>query len=490
VWKEAGLSLPINMPDEYIDSTTYMLQYLLQMKGTNYTVQYCAEKIFGGLKLYKYFIRKRIKKGLTFPIPEGTDPTTVYDVDFILRPFRAKNWMDGIKDLGEEDKILTYDEVVAMDPRWRDSAELKRQIFGMRFSYSDSKFISLDNYINMMKYTEDLSILARVFIEHRENLEPIIMRYQTTGSYHSFYNIFIYFLLNLTFLMEYIETKAPDTLIKLSSKKLSGFTIPDNMDELRIRFIWYFQMHESCRPFIDNFPEAINDNTPFLELLIHIDKALGIAPMFHEILLECENFDEVYQLNQLFKIVREAQITPTSYDMVAGTIDGKSYYDYLAEKDEELAYQYQKNLLDESMTLITTEFDRCIQSIIEFIDGEYIIGYDTVERVKNVFEDSNTYIQGISKYLLYILKLFKAYSVDFITEDNIYEISADYNYQINIDQMEFDVDITKYDRWNVTQYDFVEVIKEFDDTLATDYQSNIDGVFIASDYGDLEITIF
>ena len=143
LYKMYGLTFPQNMPDSYRNATTYVLNYLVMYKGTNYVLEYIAKKIFSGLNLYKYFVRRRRKPGVIER--PGMKYDELYDVEFILKPFRAINPYDDIENQKEktyltedekmrrnftnieyeepsykqkEDKkmILTYDEVKKLDP--------------------------------------------------------------------------------------------------------------------------------------------------------------------------------------------------------------------------------------------------------------------------------------------------------------------------------------------------------------------------------------
>ena len=68
-FKELGLNFPSRMPDSYRDSLTFVLNYISTYKGTNYALVFIAKKIFSGLRLYKYWIKKSLRKQIqdTFP---------------------------------------------------------------------------------------------------------------------------------------------------------------------------------------------------------------------------------------------------------------------------------------------------------------------------------------------------------------------------------------------------------------------------------------
>lgn len=487
LFKEFGLSFPKNMPSTYRDAISFVLSYMVMFKGTNFAVTFIADRVFAGLKLYKYFIRKRHKMGISYPVAPGTPPDQVYDVDFILRPFDATNILDS-KDTSREEMILTYDDVVAMDPRWRNSEELKEYVFSAEFSYLESKFISLDNMIDLNEISTGLSVITRMVVENKSIFESFSFVYNVTGVDHNFFNIWIYFLALYTYMIEYIRVKAPDTLSSIN--KLFGFRVPDNIDRIKVYWIWYFNMREDVRDMLEEFPDALNNNEDFLSLLIKMDKAIGISKDLDKIITKCRTFDEVKLVLDVYKLVRVVNTTPSAYGDIYPTTDGLSYPDYLETKDELLFLEFERCISNEDINTVILEMDNCAQFLIQVINDHKTLLFP-LNNLTNTINQLNMMVGGVSKYLLYILKLFKAYSVDFVTENNILVMDEEYNFQLNIDQMEFHVDIALHERQNISPYDWVafEVPDSYEFyKLLNDYNSTSDGVYIETIFGDVKIS--
>ena len=487
LFKEFGLSFPKNMPATYRDAISFVLSYMVMFKGTNFAVEFIADRVFAGLKLYKYFIRKRHKMGIKYPVAPGTPPDQVYDVDFILRPFNATNLLDS-KDLSREEMVLTYDDVVAMDPRWRDSEQLKEYVFSSEFSYLESKFISLDNFIDLTELSNGLSIISRMIVENKKIFESFKFVYNVTGVDHTFFNIWIYFLSLYTYMIEKIRVKSPDSLSSI--KHLFGFRIPENIDRIKIHWIWYFNMRPDVRNMLEDFPDALNDDDDFLTLLINIDKAIGISKDMDKILTKCRTFDEVKLVLDVYKLVRIVNTTPSAYGDKYPTIDGISYIDYLEDKDELLFLEFERCASNEDINVLILEMDNCAQFLIQIIN-DHKTELFPLNDIRNTINQLNMMVGGVSKYLLYILKLFKAYSVDFVTENNILAIDEEFNYQLNIDQMHFEANMRFPLRWNMSQYEWVnrEVPdwSEFNFGLH-DGQYTSDGVYMETMFGDVKIS--
>lgn len=482
IWREYGMSLPKGMSEDYRNSITYIMNYLTRYKGTNFCVNFITKNIFSGLKLYKYEIRRRIKEGLSYPIPPNKKPEEIYDVDFILRPFNKDDYNPEEDD---EERILTYEEVVLMDPRWGDTQELKDAVFGSKFSYVDSKYLSLDNYVDLSKFSENFTIVQRCLLERKQILiNESILFSGGTGLNHNLFDLMVYYLAIMLYIESRLEFVAPDTLKKYN--KLMGFKVPDNFDEVKEIFYYYLTQH-GYNDFIKDFPDALNDNMSFVELLQNIDKAVGSAEMFHDIIKSCHNFPEVDCVTQLYKMIRVVDTSPHIYNMSSGSIDGKSYVEYLRENDLELSkrYEYVVRGSDSTLDLVVSDMDTITQIFMRmFEDYERKIPTLEIDRVKEAFNDANIFVNGISKYLTYVLKMYKAYSTDFIADNNIYQISNEYNYQMNIDQMDIELDFSYTKRMNISQYHRVE----YSNTNIL-YSENVNSCMIVerTPYGDLII---
>ena len=134
--------------------------------------------------------------------------------------------------------------------------------------------------------------------------------------------------------------------------------------------------------------------------------------------------------------------------------------------------------------------DNCAQFLIQIIN-DHKTELFPLNDIRNTINQLNMMVGGVSKYLLYILKLFKAYSVDFVTENNILAIDEEFNYQLNIDQMHFEANMRFPLRWNMSQYEWVnrEVPdwNEFNFGLH-DGQYTSDGVYMETMFGDVKIS--
>lgn len=517
LYKMYGLTFPQNMPDSYRNATTYVLNYLVMYKGTNYVLEYIAKKIFSGLNLYKYFVRRRRKPGVIER--PGMKYDELYDVEFILKPFRAINPYDDIENQKEktyltedekmrrnftnieyeepsykqkEDKkmILTYDEVKKLDPRWSDSEALKKRVFEEPFSYIESKYLGIDNILDLNNVSIGLSVVHRYFLHHRDILKKFELTYQSTGYTTNFWDLWVFYNAMVTYSMgryllkdfkdERIDPRPGDVVDRVD-KMLGFITIKTHPT---IRMYWLIVMaqypHETK---LEEFPEAANSDTDFLQLMINTDKAIGLARFVDSVLIKARNHVEVNMILAVYRHVRIMSKEPEAYNTIS-TVEGQSFVDYLEKYAPEL-YVFYEQLQDQGPDAMLLEIDNCTQFMINIL--QHLDENQDLPDLLDVLYNINMMYGGISKYLLYILKLFKAWRVEFISEGLLLNYNENYNYQVNVDQITYDVNITHHNRWNMSQYDWLEPAVETDRELC-EKQRNQDALYMVTRYGDIKIS--
>lgn len=493
IWRSNGLVLPKNMPELYRNSCTFVLNYLLMFKGTNYVMNYITEKLFSGLNLYKYFIRKVPKENLAYPLTGNETPEELYEVEFILRPFR---WLYPYQeDLtgNSEDKILSYDEVVRMDPRWRNTDELKRAVFEEEFSFAESKYLSLGNSINITKFGQWYAILHRWIMENRKIAETQQIRLKSTNNTHNFFAVFMYYMSLTTFQAHRYHLFETDTIPDID--KLYGVHIPANFDEIKIRWISEFNSTE-FKFALDNFPNALNNNATFIEMIVAMEKAMGTHDLFDKLKLKVRNIREYIFMNEIERLIRHIERVPQNFGQVKGAEVPTTYQDILKDIDTVLYAEYERikapfdisSPTDDDLAKrenLTIELDNLTQELIAFFNELSRETHPNSIKVQEVFDTTQRFMNGLSKYLLYILKTFKAYAVDFISEGGILKLGPDMEYQLNFDNIWTHVKYELSERMNIGSNDRVKI--KYLKPVALTIQSSHDYIKLNSIYGDVEV---
>lgn len=488
LFKENGLSFPKNMPSVYRDSVSFVLNYLISFKGTNHAVKYISERLFNGLHLYKYFMRKKHKEGLKLPLPPDTKPEDVYEVEFILRPFDATNIIDS-KDPEKEDIILSYDDVVALDPRWRNTQELKDHIFNSEFSYVNSKYIAVDATVDLNEVSTAISVMMRLIVEYKTAWNMTTVNYSGTRASHKFFDLWIYFIALYTALVQRYRVEVPDSVSKI--KKLLGFIMPENIERLQVYWHWYFEMRDFDTA-MDDFPHEITTADEFFNMLVKVDKSIGLANFLDGVMKYAKNFDEVKIILEIYRAVRVVNTVPESFE--TGKIKdlptplGVSFADYLEEADLILFEHFERYMNAETTEPLVLELDNMVQFLIDLFKQSSTSNYK-LDRIIDGLTGLNLLGGGVSQYLLYLLKMFKAYTADFLSDTKLITLGEDYQYQRFIEQITCSGDVNKWDRQNISHWDWIEWegvgVNPWTLRNVYDTQTSADSVYMCTPWGDV-----
>lgn len=480
-WKEFGLSFPKNMPAVYRNTTTFLLNYLTLYKGTNYIMEFISKRLFTGIDLYKYYITKKPKPNLKYPIPEETPPWEVYDVEFVMVPF-SEFYTEHLN--SENRKVLTYNDIVERDPKWQNTDELKKAVFSEDFSFVESKYLGMNFYVDLERFSLDFSTMINIFLKNRDKLETVSVYYQTSGTSETFFNIFIYFLALFGYLLQREQVKDPNTLTKYKDEHVYGFNVPDDFESFRVQFIKFF-FNTPYRHIMNDFPEAINEGDVFFQCVEKMDDQVRFVENFDNLVFYCNSHLDYLFLNRLIRLVTLVRTNPNVMQMEEQTVDGMTYVEYLRK--------HAPNLYNSFMYLVSTnveqnyamEFDNIIQLLIDALDEDRTDDINLVGKLQSLLSDSSVFVNGINKYLLFILKTFKAYSADFLTEQADFNLTTQRNYLKQIDQINFNVDIDMEEHYNNTQIDKI-IIDKTPPNYSTTQRTRCT-MILHTPYGDVEM---
>lgn len=480
-WKEFGLTYPKDMPASYRNSTTFLLNYLSLFKGTNYVLEFITKRLFSGLNLYKYYIYKKVKTGVKFPVDPDTPPWEVYDVEFLQVPFEGF-YTDHLDD--ENKKILTYQDVIDRDPKWQNTDELKRAVFEEDFSFVESKYLGMNFFVDLNRFSADFSTMVNIFLQQREKLDAVSIYYPTNGTNETFFNLFIYFLALFGYLITKTKVTDPNTMEKYRDGYVYGFHVPKDIESYRVQFIKFF-FNTPFRHLLNDFPKSIDDYDDFFDAVEKADDQVRFVENFDNLIPYCQSHEDYKFLNGFIRLVTLIKTNPAVLQLDDFTVDGLTYEQYLKKHAPNLyaSFTYLLSLNIEQNYVM--EFDTVIQLLIDALDRDNSDTETLVGKLQQLLSDSSVFINGVNKYLLYILKLFKSYSSDFLTEEADYNLTPEGNYSMQIDEMFFNVNISLEEKRNTTQIDRINIVKQ------KPHFSTInrfkDSIVLKTPYGDIEL---
>lgn len=568
IFSSFGLNFPSDMPDSYRDSITFVLNYLNTNKGTNYVIKFITSKLFKGLRLFKYWVRKKKKNlddlnkcfpkdanGVLLPptrdyedgsvyTPDeitkvrdkSTDPdkgtdemsgdsTDLYDVEFILRPINSTNIidfgnMDSSTGIGKKDKdvntgdstlypinhaasitssedlnkakindnadksiILTYDDIKKIDPRWSADDDLKKQVFDEEFSYVESKYIGIDNIINIRDFTVALGVIHRYIVQKKDLLKRVKMEYPGSGATHNFFDIWMYYMTLINYaLVKSFKAPIGDTVAK--PKHFYGFDTIKTNPQIRLYWLIVFAQYE-IDVTLEEFPDPLNDNDTFVRLMQHIERSIGLAKFVDSVMMRARNHVEADMIDELVYHVRYSVKVPEVFDSTVGA--DKPFMDYLSESDGTLSY-LADDIVNRGNSDLALEIDNISTFLVQVLtDLENPQNGDFPDIREGLFMTNMLY-GGMSQHLLHVIRLFKAWSVEFIGDTStMIVISDDVDFLVMIDQITPIYNISMKYRWNITQDHYLDWNTEVDHEWSHELTME-DAVYLITSYGDIKIS--
>ena len=451
-------------------------------------------------------------------------PEQLYQVDFVLRPINSTNIVDfdameggignrtsdpnsldstwgdmnhatSIKHIlpeyadyskGQSKEItLTYDEVVQMDPRWENSAEMKHAVFSEDFSYVESKYLAVDNIVKITDFSTGIGVIHRYILKYKEMLEKTSFAYKSSGHQHSFFALWVYFITFINYnTTKNIDAPIADT-VGWVERLLNFKSIKTHPT---VRFYWLNEFAQSGIDItLEEFPDPVNNNDDFIKMLQKIERSIGLAKFLDAVLLHARNHKEVDLILEVYNYVRIANKTPQVFNATGN--ENKSWYAYLQEIDGNLAYHFDLTILHNDADEISMEMDNISTALLDIVKQQENATNGSFPDIKEVIFSSGMVYGGISTYLQYIIKLFKAWRVEFLGEGGaLILMGDDSDYLLMVDQITPNVNIRiRTPRWNYTQYHWIEPAEDNNITLCDEFRVD-DEVYMHTRYGDIKIS--
>lgn len=423
IWAKYNLVPPPFMPTIQRDAITYLLNYLTINKGTIDIVQYLVENVFTGMHVHKHYM---VKKSRNYTPIDNTIPTPeeLYTVDYIKAPYDSTTPYDH-----ENNEVMTYDEVVKIDSKWFDTSEIRNLVFGNEYNYITSKYISIDNIIDMNELGNRIAVLSRVIINNKDLISHLCVHYPETSSDETLFDLFTYVNVLIASKYSYVDV-IPDSLEHILY--VVGFKTPEDIAILRDWFQGFFYSNPKYSELLDDFP-TITDNESFFMFLRKLERSMNIVKVLQELIYENRSPFDDKLLSYLERAILICKTVPELYHVEANA-EGSTYTDYLREYSPRIFSRYVELLNRFNPADISLELDYVIK-IIKDKFLEYVT--ENSEVVKSLDDITNLY-SGMLEYLSKILIIFKGYSSDLLSADTILVIGGIGEIAKGMDDIELD----------------------------------------------------
>jgi hypothetical protein len=449
IMESHGMTYYSSMPRSLKLTIIKNMNYLLSYRGSK-QVLIDIQEIFEIDNIYRYVLYKRRNAGGGM---DDSDHTLV----FVKVPISEKNPRPYLLSATEH---LPYASVISEDEYWADDDSLYDEILAKKFNYVNTKYISLENMVNLSEFTYDLTYFLRMILNNKEGMNfNVLLR--STGYDVNLYDLIIYTLALICYRYNYTGEilDSSDEIVSVL-----GFNSPDNMAEIKSIMESIFNSY-----ILDDYNVATTYGTIDAFLTDYKNNRLVIDNLTTLLSEETDN----YKYNQLLKVRKALLLTPTvkanfmkSDGEVASTFEEKVYDSSLSSR-----YEYIKSLADDDET--DDELDDIISSLEQAFPSlvnSYLFNGLNRSQTTYVFEN----------FLSKIISFFKSYRTQLKEFESIFILDDKHLDRIAVlEDIDLQLNLAKYLRVIIQDNTYFEIIKQYDSTI-TFHESAIEDKETAS----------
>ena len=359
-------------------------------------------KIFDEITIFKYYILKRVKDGVD--LDKVKDPKDKYELFFAKAPVEVDDPYPYIQTKSE---LLPFRETVDKDPRWGYADnKLEDEIKAMDFSYSESKYLGLNNKIDIFSFSLEMAYFYRFVVEHKATLEKLKIYIDTVDVNGDLFEILTYLQL-LVYKKYKVSPDIPDTL----SSVMYMYSIKKNIDYERIKLLFkdYFKYHKKEERYdIDELEALLSSVGSVSEVMDTFEVNYKVVKKLYELRSVTRNYRDFTMIDDTIRAITLGEKIPEIYNGNTNLETFMSNYNsesskYIVRIAELQATSNPVESINEEITVIIN----LLKSKINLIKHKSLSNmFDTAQ---NVFSDMD-----LINYLEKIVDFYKSYTQDII----------------------------------------------------------------------------
>lgn len=417
---------------KYLSSIAQRINTLIMKKGTKDGLQEVA-KIFDGITIFKYFIVKRPKPGLTQVELANLKNEEKYDLFFYKTPLNVDDPFNLVND---EELKLDYLDVVRKDTKWGyEDNKLENEIKNIDFSWSESKYLSIANKVNIFTFSLEMSYFYRFMLERWPKLKQFKIYIDTVDTEADIMEI-------LTYLQVLVFKKfgtSPDIPDKTALWYM--YSIKDNIDFAKIKMVLkeHFRFHSPEMRFnIDSFMERL-ETASITGVMDTFENNYKVIQYLYDIRRKVRRKEDFEAIDCAIKALTFGEKLEDVYgshnnlEKFLATLPGVGGK-FLIRLSELNAESNPREAITEEITVIIN----LLRQQVNNIRHKRIV--NMLDSALNVYSDLD-----MLEYLAKIIDFFKSYTQDIIEKEMINELEdITDDFQI-LDQARFLVNLNKYE---------------------------------------------
>lgn len=421
--KSYGVPL-FDFSSRYLNAVVRRMNTLTMLKGTNKALTTISE-IFNSLSVYKYFLIKQEKEVIT----DYSDPTKVYDLFYIQAPIEADDPWPYVN----EADFIPFDSIASADPLWGyDGNTLEDEILAMDFSYSESKYLGINNSIDITMFTLEMAHWFRYVCERKDKFKNIKFYIDTLDLNVSLFDIMIY-MDCILFRKMRLTPDIPDTMASVVFMK----SIKNNIDYNKLVAMWqsHFRFTE-YKDYINDLKDAPANSTYHTAIDVW-QTDMNILIKLNELKKQVTRYEDFQMIDTIIKAFTYGEKIPTLFDGFT------NYEDYLTSISPNFFLRLEEldNSGDDRRDRLNNELTEIINELIKKANkirhGMYI---DMMNNAISVYSD-----QDILNYVEKLIDFYKSYTQDLLSKGIVY-ILNDINDGIKItEKITFFMEMNEYE---------------------------------------------
>lgn len=395
---------------KYLLEIANRINTLTYKKGTKDGLQLIS-KMFEEISIYKYYIVKRLKNQGVLNY-DGMSNKDKYELFFVKAPLSAD---DPYEYMQKEENVTPYMDVVSKDPRWGvENDKLEDTLKDWEFSYSESKYLGLNNKIEISTFSLEMAYFYRYIIEHKDIVSKLKIYLDTVDVQADLFELITY-MQALIFRKFKVSPDIPDTL----SSIIYMYSIKNKVDYERLKLVFreHFKYHKN-KANIDGFIDLLDNQDYTLNgIMDTFEINYKIIEYLYDLRSTLTRYDDYHMVDTIIKAITFGEKVPELYNNKTNLEDFLSTYNSHSSK-----YVVRINELlssSDPVASINNEIIVIINLLRDQVDNirhkKLLSLFDTAQ---NLYSDLD-----IIKYLEKIIDFYKSYTQDIIDRGVVYSMS-------------------------------------------------------------------
>lgn len=428
-----GLPFYEEIPLKYQRRFIKNINQLLKYKATDPILVDIVDLFgFSNVELFKYYLIKDFRRTSDgVPILDGETDIDNYVLKFAQIPLKEK---DVASALQQTYLYQSYEEVTGGDPYWgltdgestdTTTDEFKEQLLMAEFNYVNTKYMSMNTMFNMGQANAETCYFFNLMNSLQskglmDEIQFINNDIKMSGNY-----IKVFDVITAIFILLYKRFGYDDNIIYTPTAigSLFGFNFDTDIeilkekikDSARVDFgtgIIEYDFSSDAKDVLEVFktPEYLGGKADIIDMFFN-NKSYG--ENLKELINKCDNYQEFKALDAIYTYNMYSQAIADLYDNGENMVYS-TYTEYLMDNDIEL-YEFVEENSSNKENIIKT-----LDTLLLALEI-----YFNTEKFEFIFS-SLTNISGelIKKYMLKMINVFKAYTVE-LKKINVYYVFDD-----------------------------------------------------------------